>query len=83
MPAELLHHAGRRYAVQSSYALPFDAWSLELSEAVPAPAWWADLPGAPTSLPGAAFVLAFVPDEDPDVEPTVHFDRRHGHVIPY
>jgi hypothetical protein len=27
--------------------------------------------------------VAFVPDEDPDVEPTVHFDSRHGDVVPY
>jgi hypothetical protein len=38
MPAEVLHHARRRNAVQNFYALPFDACSLELSEVVLAPA---------------------------------------------
>ncbi|GGW16592.1 hypothetical protein GCM10018980_20050 [Streptomyces capoamus] len=37
MPAELREHAGRHYAIQFHYALPDDAWAVELSEAVPAP----------------------------------------------
>ncbi|MFE1285889.1 hypothetical protein [Streptomyces sp. NPDC058751] len=41
MPAELREHAGRHYAVQFHYALPDDAWAVELSEAVPAPTAWA------------------------------------------
>ncbi|MFD8888877.1 hypothetical protein ACFV0H_41585, partial [Streptomyces erythrochromogenes] len=32
---------GRYYAIQFHYALPDDAWAVELSEAVPAPAAWA------------------------------------------
>jgi hypothetical protein len=81
MPAELREHAGRHYAIQVHYALPDDSWAVELSEAVPAPAVWAEMPDAATHLPGAAILVALVPDEDPDLEPTVHV---HGdHVIPY
>ncbi|MER6540479.1 hypothetical protein ABT215_43375 [Streptomyces sp900105755] len=56
---------------------------MELSEAVPAPAAWAVIPNAEPHLPGPAFLVAVIPDEDPDLEPTV---RIHGHdeqVIPY
>ena len=56
MPSEQLEHAGTRYAVQFTYALPDDAWYVELSEAVPAPAAWADIPhAAEAHLPGPAF----------------------------
>jgi hypothetical protein len=34
-------------------------------------------------VPGAPFVEALVPDEDPDIEPTVHTDIHDAHVIPY
>ncbi|MEI5527953.1 hypothetical protein WB401_35695 [Streptomyces brasiliscabiei] len=74
---------GRHYAVQFHYALPDDAWCVELSEAVPAPAAWADIPHAETHVPGAAFQVAVVPDEDPDLEPTVHIHSHDEHVIPY
>lgn len=83
MPAEIREHAGRHYAVQFTYALPDDSWAVELSEAVPAPAASAELPDAATHLPGAAFLVAFVPDEDPDLEPTVHIHSHDEHVIPY
>ncbi|MFF5981429.1 hypothetical protein ACFY78_21520 [Streptomyces olindensis] len=83
MPAELREHAGRYYAIQLHYALPDDAWAVELSEAVPAPAAWAENPNAETHLPGAAFLVALVPDEDPDLEPTVHIHSHDDHVIPY
>ncbi|MEU6763940.1 hypothetical protein ABZ916_15625 [Streptomyces sp. NPDC046853] len=83
MPAELREHAGRHYAVQFHYALPDDAWCVELSEAVRAPEAWADVPGAATHLPGPAFLVAVIPDEDPDLEPTVHFHGDDEHVIPY
>ncbi|MFI0939704.1 hypothetical protein [Streptomyces sp. NPDC021020] len=76
-------HAGRHYAVQFHYALPDDAWCVELSEAVPAPAAWAEIPSAATHLPGAAFMVAVIPDEDPGLEPTVHVRSQDGHVIPY
>ena len=81
--AELREHAGRHYAVQFHYALPDDAWAVELSEAVPAPAAWAEIPNAETHLPGPAFLVAFVPDEDPNLEPTVHIHSHDEHVIPY
>ncbi|MFJ8444420.1 hypothetical protein [Kitasatospora griseola] len=80
---ELREHAGRHYAVQFHYALPDDAWCVELSEAVPAPAAWTEIPDAATHLPGAAFVVAVIPDEDPDPEPTVHIHSHDEHVIPY
>ena len=80
---ELREHAGRRYAVQFHYALPDDAWAVELSEAVPAPAAWAEVSNAETHLPGPAFLVAFVPDEDPTLEPTVHIHSHDEHVIPY
>ncbi|QLJ02338.1 hypothetical protein HZZ00_15760 [Streptomyces sp. NEAU-sy36] len=83
MPAELREHAGRHYAVQFHYALPDDAWAVELSEAVPAPSAWAEHPGAERWLPGAAFIVAFVPDEDPHLEPTVHIHSHDEHVVPY
>ncbi|MFK4268555.1 hypothetical protein [Streptomyces milbemycinicus] len=56
---------------------------MELSEAVPAPAAWAENPNAGRYLPGAAFLVAFVPDEDPNLEPTVHIHSHDEHVIPY
>ncbi|MFI0740913.1 hypothetical protein ACH4PU_22925 [Streptomyces sp. NPDC021100] len=52
--SQLRVHAGRHYAIQYHYALPDDAWCVELSEAVPVPAAWADRPDAQTHLPGAA-----------------------------
>jgi hypothetical protein len=83
MPAELREHAGHHYAIQVHYALPDDAWCVELSEAVPAPAAWAEIPDAETHLPGTAFLVAVVPDEDPNLEPTVHIHSHDEHVIPY
>lgn len=83
MSAELRDHADRHYAIQFHYALPDDAWAVELSEAVPAPAAWAEIPNAATHLPGAAFLVAFVPDEGPNLEPTVHIHSHDEHVIPY
>ena len=80
---ELREHAGRHYAILFHYALPDHAWSVELSEAVPAPAAWAGIPDAATHLPGSAFVVALVPDEDPEQEPTVHIHGDDEHVIPY
>ncbi|MFJ1755174.1 hypothetical protein [Kitasatospora sp. NPDC088134] len=80
---ELREHAGRHYAVQFHYALPDDAWCVELSEAVPAPAAGSEIPNAVTHLPGAAFVVAVIPDEDPDLEPSVHIHSHDEHVIPY
>ncbi|WP_406394507.1 hypothetical protein [Streptomyces sp. NBC_00887] len=83
MSAEAREHTGRRYAVQFHYALPDDAWAVELSEAVPAPAARAENPDADRHLPGAAFLVAFVPDEDPNAEPAVHIHSHDGHVVPY
>ena len=81
--AELREHDGRRYAVQFCYSVPDDAWHIELSEAVPAPETWADLPNAVAYLPGPAFVLAVVPDEDPSAQPFVHLYSGVDRAIPY
>ena len=81
--SELRVHAGRHYAIQFHYALPDDAWRVELSEAVPAPAAWAEIPNAETHLPGAAFMVAVIPDEDPSLEPAFHIHSHDEHVIPY
>jgi len=83
MPFEQWEHSGRRFAVQFMYAVPDDAWYVELSEAVPAPVEWADIPGAVTHLPGPAFMVAVVPDEDPRREPTVHFPSISEQVVPF
>ncbi|MGW2183740.1 hypothetical protein ACWCXX_38220 [Streptomyces sp. NPDC001732] len=77
MPAELREHAG------CHYALPDDAWAVELSGAVLAPAAWAENPSAEKYLPGAAFLVAFVPHEDPGLEPAVHIHSHDEHVVPY
>ncbi|WP_326756831.1 hypothetical protein OH738_39960 [Streptomyces hirsutus] len=81
--SELRVHAGRRYALQFHYTLPDDAWCVELSEAVPASASWAEIPHAETHLPGTALLVAVIPDEDPDLEPTVHIHSHDEHAIPY
>ncbi|GIJ26489.1 hypothetical protein Vqi01_16510 [Micromonospora qiuiae] len=69
--------------MQFMYAVPDDAWHVELSEAVPAPASWADIPTAMTHLPGPAFLLAVVPDEDPAREPTISISTVGERDIPY
>ncbi|MFF4765095.1 hypothetical protein [Streptomyces sp. NEAU-H3] len=76
-------HAGRHYAIQFHYALPDDAWCVELSEAVASPGSWAEIPSAESHLPGAAFMVAVIPDENPDREPTMHVHSHDEHVIPY
>jgi hypothetical protein len=80
---EFRDHAGKRYAIVFHYALPDDAWCVELSEAVPLPPRSAGMPTAMTHLPGSAFLVAYIPDEDPDLEPTVHVHSDDEHVIPY
>ncbi|MFI6104078.1 hypothetical protein [Streptomyces sp. NPDC051310] len=68
----LIEHGGRDYALQIMYALPDDAWYLELY----------DVPRH------RLLALAIVPDEDPRREPTVCFhpgpdpDVEH-HEVPY
>ncbi|WP_436842705.1 hypothetical protein [Streptomyces flaveolus] len=54
-PTELRIHGGRHYAARFPYALPDDAWCVELSEAVPAPAARREIPDAAAHLPGAPF----------------------------
>ncbi|MFJ2061195.1 hypothetical protein ACIOMM_35490 [Streptomyces sp. NPDC087908] len=84
MPWELKEHAGRHYAVVFHYALPDDAWAVELSEAKPAPAEGAENPDAAvTHLPGAAFLVTHVPDEDPNLQPTVRVRSPDERVVPY
>ncbi|WP_228446958.1 hypothetical protein [Streptomyces paludis] len=56
---------------------------MELSEAVPAPAARPETPNAATHLPGPAFLVALIPDEDPDLEPAVRTYSPDEHVIPY
>jgi hypothetical protein len=62
---------GVRYAIQATYAVPDDAWYLELSEAGPA------------GLPGSAFLTAIVPDEDPSREPMIAFPPTAEREVPY
>jgi hypothetical protein len=76
----LREHVGRWYAIQSCYDPSAEAWSIELSDAVPAPASWAEDPGAPAHMPGRPFVEAIVPDEDPRREPEVYFADHDGPV---
>ncbi|MHA4773157.1 hypothetical protein L1085_001500 [Streptomyces sp. MSC1_001] len=84
MPWELREHAGRHYAVLFHYALPDDAWSVELSEARPTSTGEADDPDTVgTHLPGAPVLTVLVPDEDPELEPTVRIFSPEGHVVPY
>ncbi|QGV76862.1 hypothetical protein [Streptomyces ficellus] len=84
MPWELQEHAGRHYAVLFHYALADDAWAVELSEARPAPADGDEDPhGGVTYLPGAALLVALVPDEDPNLRPTVRVYSPDERVIPY
>ncbi|MFG2426163.1 hypothetical protein [Streptomyces sp. NPDC048590] len=84
MPWELKEHAGRHYAVLFHYALPDDAWAVELSEAVPAAATGtANADATASHLPGAAFLVTHVPDEDPDLQPTVRVWSPHERVVPY
>lgn len=83
MPWELKEHAGRHYAVLFHYALPDDAWAVELSEAKPASAEGAENPDAEvTHLPGAAFLVTHVPDEDPNLQPTVRVWSPDERVVP-
>jgi hypothetical protein len=49
----------------------------------PAQGAWAEIPHAETHLPSRPFLVAFVPDEDPNLEPTVHVHSHDEHVIPY
>ncbi|MFI2737090.1 hypothetical protein [Streptomyces sp. NPDC018711] len=57
---------------------------MELSEAVPASAEGAEKPDAAvTHLPGAAFLGALVPDENPNLQPTVRVYSPNERVVPY
>ncbi|MFF2009105.1 hypothetical protein ACFVWY_08535 [Streptomyces sp. NPDC058195] len=83
MPWEIREHAGRHYATTFHYALPDDSWAVELSEAAPVPAARAEDSGAAAPVPGAPFLRALVPDEDPGLAPTVRVFSPHEHVVPY
>jgi hypothetical protein len=83
MPSELLLHAGRHYAVQFTYAVPDDAWYVELSEAITVPESRVGTPGTESHLPGAAFLTAIVPDEDPEREPTITILSTPERLVPY
>lgn len=82
MPSEQLEHAGTRYTVLFTYAVPDDAWYVELSEAVPAPAAWADIPNTETHLPGPAFLTAVVPAGWPKEHGTFHALRHSFATTP-
>ncbi|MGW2051524.1 hypothetical protein ACWCPF_41245 [Streptomyces sp. NPDC001858] len=84
MPWEFKEHAGRHYAVLFHYALPDDAWAVELSEAVPVAVERPEnSDAAVTHLPGSAFLVASVPDEDPNLQPTVRVWSPEERVVPY
>lgn len=53
-PCEEREHSGRRYAVQFTYALPDDAWCVELSEARSVSVTGADIENAAKYLSLAA-----------------------------
>ncbi|MFF9014581.1 hypothetical protein ACF09C_16635 [Streptomyces sp. NPDC014870] len=64
----LIDHPSGDYALQIMYALPDDAWYLELDRV-------AD---------GSTLLIGIVPDEDPDREPTVCVTPPSGHHhVPY
>jgi hypothetical protein len=73
VPVDVWEVDGVRYCVQAVYASPDDAWCLELSKTVPAPAEWSAIAGAVRELPGPAFLVAMVPDEDLSRAPSVMF----------
>lgn len=81
MPWELKEHAGRHYAVLFHYALSDDAWSVELSAASDEGAENPDT--AVTHLPGAAFLVTHVPDEDTNLQPTLRIWSPTERVVPY
>ncbi|MDE3725217.1 hypothetical protein PWG71_27875 [Nocardiopsis sp. N85] len=83
MAYQLREHAGRHYAIQLHYALPDDSWAVELSEAQPRPGPVPEALDEVSCIPGKAFLVAFVPDEDPALEPTVHIHGHDDQVIPY
>jgi hypothetical protein len=80
VPVDAWEADGKRYCVQATYALPDDAWCLELSETVPAPAAWAAIDGAVRELPGNPFLIAVVPDEDLTRSPSVVIG---DHEVPF
>jgi hypothetical protein len=72
-------HKGTHYAIQVSYLTDEDAWSLELSEARATPESWTST----SHLPGATFLMALVPDEDPHREPNFHLFSPEDRPVPY
>ncbi|MFJ4869608.1 hypothetical protein [Streptomyces sp. NPDC088757] len=80
MSWELREHAGRHYVVLFHYALPDDAWAVELSEARSVSAGSGT---EVTHLPGPACLVALVPDEDPNLEPIFRVYSPDERVVPY
>jgi hypothetical protein len=75
-------HNGVHYAIQHTYAVPDDAWYIELSESQAPPPGDREGDWSPDATStGPPFLTAIVPDEDPSREPTVaiHGDRD----VPY
>ncbi|MEV6831037.1 hypothetical protein [Amycolatopsis sp. NPDC051102] len=67
MAYEEREHAGRHYGVQFMYAVPEDAWFVELSDI----------------KSGALIMTGVVPDEDLSVEPTVRVHAPEEHSVPH
>ncbi|WP_410586827.1 hypothetical protein [Amycolatopsis sp. lyj-23] len=67
MTYEERKHAGRYYGVQFMYAVPDDAWFVELSDV--------------TS--GSVIMIGVVPDENLTVEPAVRVCAPAGHCVPF
>ena len=81
--SETREHGGRHYAVVANYSLSDDAWFIELSETVPAPAPGVDTVNAAKHAVDEVCLWAVVPDEDPSAEPTIRIRSADKHVIPY
>ncbi|MBF9073906.1 hypothetical protein [Streptacidiphilus fuscans] len=80
---ELRKHAGRHYAVRFRYALPDNAWAVELSEAVPAPDAWAHMLVVAADVDGRLQVRVLIGDEGHQEVRPGQVGLRVGDVGPY
>ncbi|MCC3761731.1 hypothetical protein K3N28_01415 [Glycomyces sp. TRM65418] len=76
-------HKGVQYAIEVGYLGDEEAWMLELSEARHAPESWSESFKTVPWLPGEAFLMALVPDEDLDREPSLHLFGPNGKELPH
>ncbi|GLY36955.1 hypothetical protein Amsp01_029790 [Amycolatopsis sp. NBRC 101858] len=67
MAYEEREHAGHHYGVQFMYALPEDAWFVELTDVAS----------------DRMIMMAVVPDEDLTIEPTVRVHAPEVYSVPY